>query len=186
MREQHAFRTVLGDDHIGFDLPGLVLRVWRCALGYAHHAGVVGELFSPAGQARPNVHIEAVNPAVLDRQHIVFRGFLPEEVLQFLELGWILGGKVVGFGEVLVDVVELPLIVEDRRQSTLGLGSRVPWSNPRRRRRYPSVVVDAPVAKHLEILRGVLRRRLRIIKRIKQARAFDGLLRYAVDARRRG
>ena len=81
----------------------------------------------------------------------------------------------------LVDVVKLPFVVVRRRR----LLPNSHGSDRRRGAGDPAVVVDGAVAEHLEILRAVLRRRLRVIERVDHAHALDRLLRHAVEHRGR-
>jgi hypothetical protein len=66
---------------------------------------------------------------------------LPEELLQLVKLLRLLVRRVVGLGEVLGDVVELPLVVVD----VDGLGDGDPRRDGRRGGRDPAVVVDRAV-----------------------------------------
>jgi hypothetical protein len=50
----------------------------------------------------------------------------------------------------------------------------------------PAILIDPPIAGHLEVLRRTARWRLGIIKGVEHADALDGLLRDAVDDLRLG
>ena len=87
------------------------------------------------------------------------------------------GGEVVGLAEVIVHLVEFPLVAIDVRQ----LSAKDPWGNGRRSAGDPAVIVNGAVGEHLEILSSVRRQRFRIVERIREARTFDRFLRYAVE-----
>ncbi|MGC1827941.1 MAG: sulfatase-like hydrolase/transferase, partial [Pseudolabrys sp.] len=95
-----------------------------------------------------------------------------EEVLHLLELVRHPGGQIVELGGVLLDVVKLPLVSGDHIRRRLA--TEFPWESCRRRGRYPPVVIDGSVAKHLEVLRGVSRGcvGVRLVPRVTHANAF--------------
>ena len=75
--------------------------IWRVALDQLRPAGHLG--------------FEALDPAVVERQHVVLRRLDQEQALQLGQLLRVLGGEVVGLGPV-VGGVELPDVVRvDRR-----------------------------------------------------------------------
>ena len=112
--------------------------------------------------------------AIVERQHLVLDRFLQEQLLQLLELLGVLRGQVVRRAEVLVDVVEFPLVFEERMPRLAFPGGAVD------RVGQPAVVVDAAVAEDLEVLRLVPVLRLGVGERVDHAHAFDGRLRRAV------
>src|SRR6185503_15248970 len=74
------------------------------------------------------------------RQHLVATGLDPPALDHLRQLARLLRGEVARFAPVLLDVVELPAVLVES-------GVRlVP------RHRLPSVVPDAAVAEHLEVL----------------------------------
>ena len=56
--------------------------------------------------------------------------------------------------------------------------TRLPRGSRRGRRSHPAIVIDGPIAQHLEVLSGVSGRGVgvRLVERIGHAHAFDGLL----------
>ena len=104
-------------------------------LHHADHAGIDGERLAPAEQVGPSGDggVEALGAAIVDRQHVVALGLLQEDRLELLELLGILRGEVVRLAEVLVDVVELPHVVLQRRDSgamSHGIECRVQATQP--------------------------------------------------------
>ena len=80
--------------------------------------------------------------------------------------------------EIFLDVVQLPLVVF-KRSPRLGLPRRAVHRGGE-----PALLVDAPVARHLEVLRGVARLRLGFIQGVQHAHAFEWFLLDAIhDAR---
>ena len=91
-----------------------------------------------------------------------------------------LAGEVLRLAPVLGGVVELPHVVVERRGLFLRPGVRVP------RHRGPTLMVDAAVAEHLEVLRLVPLCRAGIVEGVQHAHAFDRRLRDAVHRERFG
>jgi arylsulfatase len=89
-------------------------------------------------------HVIDIVPTILD-----VLGLREEQCLHLLEFVGVLRSEVVGLREVRTDVVELPLVLLDRRQR---LRADEPWRLWRRRGGVPAVVVDAAVREHLEVL----------------------------------
>ena len=109
-----------------------------------------------AGGAKPKNRAEASQ----QRRDVVLLGLLPEQFLQLGELLGVLGRQVVGLGEVLVDVVKLPLVLvgvpaaagRELRES----GGVDPPRNPvQAGAGDPAVLVHGAVAEDLEVLLGV-------------------------------
>jgi hypothetical protein len=102
--------------------------------------------------------------------------------LQFVQFLRHLLGQVFRLTPVLGGVVEFPHIVvegrgfltdEDPRYFVPGHGG-------------PTLVVDAAIAEHLEVLRLVAVRCLGIVEGVEHAHSFDGVLLHAVDEERLG
>ena len=183
MRQHNALFSSLREEHVSGDTERFVLHVGRCTFGNARKASVVGELGAPARQAGTKGHIHSRNLAVVQRQHVISGGLRIEQQLELAEFVRVLVGKVDGFAEVLGDVIELPLVAADY----IDLGS-VERVFPRQRSagscRPPSIVIDAAIAEHLEILRPASGRRFGIVEGVGHPYALDGFLRHAVDDRR--
>ena len=131
-------------------------------------------------RAAGEVGVEALDPAVVERQHVVLARLLHEQRLQLLELLGHLGREVVRLAPVGVRVVELPGVVGERRQRLDHPRGRVA------RDRGPALVVDAAVAEHLEVLRLAPLGRAGVVERVAHAHALDRLLLDAVHRRRLG
>ena len=175
--ENHAVGGAGGNLDVRGDRHRLVLDVDEGVLHHPGHALVDGQRLAPGHQVRPSRRggVEALDRAVVNRQHAVALGFLHEQRLQFLELGGVRGGEVGGLAEVLVDVVELPHVLGEL-VARLRLPRRLVHGGGD-----PAVAVDGAVAEHLEVLRLVPVRRLGIVEGVDHADAFHRRLRDAVD-----
>src|SRR5262249_21201684 len=91
------------------------------------------------------------------------------------------GSKIDRLREVLVDVVEFPLLLIGIEAGPHGLPG---WEGDRGR--HPAVMVNATCAGHLETLSVSAALALGIVERVGEADAFDRLLRDAVKFHRRG
>ena len=114
------------------------------------------------------------------RQDVVRFGLLPEELLELCEFLRVLGGEVLGLGEVVRQVVELPGVLV--RVVGAGGESRnrrwrcVPGDAVELAGGPPAVLVDRPVAVDLEVLHGVPLGRARIVEAVQEARPLHRLL----------
>ena len=133
----------------------LVLEVDHGVLGQPPHAAEeklrasLDEL-GPSGE----VGVEALDPAVVERQHVVLGRFVVPELLELGELLRHLRRQVVRLAPVRVGVVELPDVLVETGQF-FGREPRCRVAGHGR----PAVVVDAAVAEHLEVLRRCAARR---------------------------
>ena len=93
--EDDAFGSAFRDDDFRLDAPRFVLGIRCGAFGDADETGEVGEGIASGGEAGAVRHVEALDLAVINRQDIVFLGFLPEEFLEFFELRGFFRGEVV-------------------------------------------------------------------------------------------
>ena len=126
----------------------------------------------PAGE----VGVEALEAAVVERQHVVLPGLDQEQALQLARA-----------------------CRAARRRGRAPASSRRGRRAPRRRRRTPAsrspptgvavprhrgpaLVVDAAVAEHLEVLRRVAVVRAGVVERVRHRDALERLLLHAVDA----
>ena len=181
LREDHA-AGLGGYLHLGGELQRGVLHVDEGVLRHALGTGIEHELGATVHQvgSSGDHRVEALNGTVVDRQHIVLHGLLHEFLLQLLQLGGLLGGKVVGLAEVLVHIVELPHVLGERA-AWCGLpGGLVDGAGE------PAVVVDGTVADHLEVLGLAGVGGFSIGERIVHGHALDGALLDAVHHARRG
>src|SRR5262249_62376311 len=86
---------------------------------------------------------------------------------------------IIGFAEVAIDPVELPLVLVEVIRSGI-----FPWQPSVTHARDPSVAVDGAAAEHFEILDPTAFLGLRVVEAVDHADTFDLLLRNPVDLRR--
>ena len=149
------------------------------ALRQAGHGPGVHELGAAGGDVRTRGH-DARGHGGVHREDLIFLPFRDEHLLQLLHFVRILVGDVPGLAEVLVQVVEFEDLVVER----VGIGGAE--GLPRRAvhlgAQQPAFVIQGPLAHHLEIL-GLVPGRfpgVLLVKRVGEARAFDGFLLDAV------
>src|SRR5271165_4948701 len=178
----------LGDDHalsarlkhldLCSDGMRLVLDVEDTVLRQAPHAAEK-DLGSSLDQHRSTskIRVHLLREIVVERQNVVAHRLYKPKALQLAELLGHLFGEVVRLAPVLGGVVEFPDVVVEGQDFLADQNPRclVP------RHRGPALVVNAAVAKHLEVLRLVPFRCLAVIERVEHADALNGLLLHAVD-----
>ena len=175
--DDHAFAPLGGDRDLGGHRMGLVLDVDDRVLRQLFHAAEQ-DLAGPLDQYGParGVRVQPLCKVVVQRQHVVAHRLDEPEPLQLVQLLRHLLGEVVRLGPVLARVVELPDVVVEGR-------SFLADEQPRRlvsRHRGPSLVIDAAVAEHFEILRLVPLGSLGIAEGVQHADTLDRHLRHAV------
>ncbi|EZP70469.1 hypothetical protein BV97_05432 [Novosphingobium resinovorum] len=177
LRHQHALRSC-GQIHVGVDREGFADGVRRGVLVQMAERGEIGELGAVAAKRRTALCTLAV---VVDRQDVVRRRLLPEQILQFLELRRVLRCKVVGGGEVLVEIEQGPLAVlrADAKLAVLA-HAHFPRHALGQGARHPAIVVDAEVLHHLVDLRAPRGRGLGRREAVGKADAVDRLLLHAL------
>ena len=179
--------AALGDDHAagGFVLhfnfrrnrKGLVLDVDDAVFRQSAHA-CKENLRIALHQGRTARHLwnDALGLAIIQGQHVVLHGFDQEEALKFAKFVGHFRRQVVELRPVFAAVVEFPHVVVKGGHllthhhpggAVLGDGA-------------PALVVDAPVAKHLEVLDFVAFWRVGIVKAVGHAGALVGALQHAV------
>ena len=119
--QQHPLCAALRDHDIGRDAPGPVVGLGRGGKGDRRSAGVKDEFVPRLGDRRA-LHVEALEGAAVDGQHLVLARFGPPAADHLDQLVAALGGQVVGFGIVLVDVVQLPVVGLDIHEHLVGNG----------------------------------------------------------------
>src|SRR6266496_5038026 len=137
---------------------------------------VVGEYFLVAKGAAELLGYPAIQ-VVIERVHVVLPSLLIPELLEFLQFLGILVGEVVGFGEVLVEVIQFPHVLLEGE----GAGSHPRHAVAVDRDRFPAILVHRPVTELLVILLGAGGGRVGLVKGIGEADAIQRHLLYAVD-----
>ena len=135
---------------------------------------VIGEALPVAKGAaellgEPAVHV------IVERIHVVLPGLLIPLLLELLQFLGVLVREVVGFGEVLVEVVQFPHVLIEGE----GAGGHPGHAVAVDRHRLPAVLVHRPVAELLVILLGARGRRVGLVEGIGQA---DAVHRHLLDA----
>ena len=168
-------RFVAGLD-VGNDLERCGLDVDEVVLEQSGHALVKGEGLTAEHQvgSAGEFGIEQFQAPVVDGQYLVLHRLAEESLLQLLEHLRMLRRKVLGHAEVFRDVVELPGVIDEL---VLDLAPRLQVDGPGE----PAVVIDAPVAEHLEVLDLVTAWGLGVVPGIGHTHALDGTLGGAVD-----
>ena len=139
--------------------------VTRHALG----SSIINVLLAIDRDLRPLIR-EALCAATIDWQHLVLSSLDVPHADHGDQPIALLLGKIVGFRKILADIVKLPalgielgqLVVVDRRsERQTGLGER--GARPGAHRP-PAIVIEGAMAKHLEILGDMQRRRVGVIE----------------------
>ena len=136
-----------GQDHFGGDCARFVLEIEHDVFGEPPHAAEEHLRFA-LDERRParQIGVEAFDAAIVQRQHIVLDRFDQELALEFLEHRGILCRDVMRLCPV-VGRVELPHVVIVGRQRRHDPRCAMP------RDCGPTLVVEAAVDEHLEVLR---------------------------------
>lgn len=119
------------------------------------------------GGTAGEVGVEALDAAVVEGEDVVLAGLQHEQLLEAVQPLRLPGGEVVRLRPV-VGCVELPDVVVERRQ----LGAELPRSGVPGDGG-PALVVGAPVAEHLEVLRRVPLLGLRVVEGVGHAHALQ-------------
>ena len=125
---------------------------------------------------------EALDPPVVERQHVVLDRFDQPQPLQLVQLLGHVLHQVLRLRPVLVAVVQLPDVVVERRHLPAAHLPRCGVLG----HSAPPLVVDAAVAEHLEVLCFVPLRRRGVVEAVEHARALVRALHHAVYHRRLG
>ena len=191
--QQDALCATLGDHHLGCDAPGPVVGLGRGGKGNRRPTRVKDKFVPRFGDGRA-LHVEALNSGAVDRQHLVLARFGPPAADQLDQLVAMFSGQVVGFGIVLVQVVQLPVVGLDIQEHLVIDGGSKPaaflgglgeiWTRPGADRP-PAVVIDRTMAEHLEILGVVIAGCFYVIEGMGETDPIDGRLGHAADAIRR-
>jgi hypothetical protein len=124
---------------------------------------------------RVQVRIGTLCEAVVEGQHVVLGCLRHEAVLQIAQLLRLRGRQIVGLREVLVNVVELPPVLVEARAA-----GRQPRQPAVQASGDPPVVIERPVAEHLEVLCDSAAGCILVREGVCHADSFDRLLRHAV------
>ncbi len=183
--DNHTFSAAFGDCDVRRERVGAIKDHRRIALRQTGHRPGVDELGSPGGDVWPRCDDQRGDRRVHWEDLVLF-GFFDEELLQLLDLFGVLGGQVLRLAEVLGQVVEL----EDLVIEWVGVGraERFPRRAVDLGRKYPALVIQGPLSKHLEVLRLVPRwyHRILRVESVGEAGTLDGGLFDAVHVLRRG
>ena len=184
-RQDHALGATFGDGDVRRDGVGGIQQEGRITLRESHHRPGVDELRAAGSDVRARGDDPRRHRGI-QREDLVFLCFRDELLAQFRHLLRMLGGDVVGLAEVPGQVVELEHLVVQ------GVGVRHTEGLPGRTvdlcAEQPAVVVQRPLAHHLEVLGLVVRRRLGVggVEGVEEAGALDRRLLDAVDLLGRG
>src|SRR5262249_17851094 len=140
-------RACLGHVNGGGDGMGGVLGRSGGGLGDVSCARVVEEMWAAGGEAGPQKWVRALDETGVEGKDLILSRFGHEVCLQLFQLVRILRSDIVGFAEVLGDVVEFPGIFVKvcaafgiPRQATVTADGD------------PAVFIECTVANHLEVL----------------------------------
>ena len=181
VRHDDALGPPVGDRDVGGDAVGPVVRlrpgaeVHRCGVRVPDlHVAVRGEHRSWCQQA--------ARAGGRQREHPVGLGLGVPPLDHLGELVGVVGGEVAGLGRVVGQVVQLPpgrvevdeFVGGQRGAEPTVLHRRLDEARAGPRTvRLPPVVVDRSASEHLEVLRGVIGRRVGVAERVGEARAVD-------------
>ena len=183
--QDHPLSAVLGHLDVGGNGVRGVQQEGRVALRQSHHRPCIDELRATGGDVRARGDDPRRHRGI-QREDLVLLGFLDELLAQLRHLLRMLCGDVVGLAEILGQVVELEHLVVQRirvRRSESLPGCAVDLGAEQ-----PAIVIQRPLAHHLEVLGLVARRYLCIggVEGVEEAGALDGRLFDAVDLIGRG
>ena len=164
LSQQDALCTTRWDHYLGSNAPRAVVGLGRSGEGNPRPTRIIDEFVPRRGDGR-SLHVEALQGAAIDRQHLVLARFCPPASDQLDQLVAMLSSQVVGFGIVRVEVVQLPVVGLDVQEylvidwgtkpavllGSLGEAGTRPGTD-----RPPAVVIDRAMTKHLEVLGVVI------------------------------
>ena len=135
-----------------------------------------------ANEPRPSGELvaQALHGAIVEGKDAVLRGLDHPEALELLELLRHRGGEIMGLRPVLRPVVEFPDVLVERASGAEIPGRAVPGDGA------PTLVVDASVSEHLEVLDVVALGRFRVAEAVEHRRSLHRALGDAVDHPRLG
>jgi hypothetical protein len=127
------------------------------------------------GRTPGQVRVEALDSTIVQRQDVILGRLDEPQTLQLVELLRFLFGEVPGLGPILATVVQFPdVIVEGEHwleEERCGMAGHCA----------PTLMVDAAIAEHLEVLRFVPLRRLGVVEAVEHARSLERALLHTVD-----
>ncbi|EXI77682.1 MAG: hypothetical protein AW12_03098 [Candidatus Accumulibacter sp. BA-94] len=151
--QDHPFGATLRHVDVGGDGVGRVEQERRIALRQAHHRPGVDELGAPGGDVRTR-RDDARGDRRIQRQDLVLLGFGKELRAHFLHFLRVFRGDVVGLAEVPGEVIKLEDLIVQRIR--VGHSEGLPGRTVDLGAEQPAVVVQRPLAHHLEVLRLVV------------------------------
>ena len=143
--DERALRTAVGHHQLGAQPPGPVADV---------RSHQLGDRADPRIEDVATAAIAAIGSGdghVGHGEDAVALGLAPPGVDELGQLLGMIRGQIPGFGEVLGDVVELPVVilVRPERIVVLGVADEGQWAEDDR---LPSLVVQRPRSEHLVVL----------------------------------
>ena len=183
--QDHALGATFGDRDVRRDGVGAVEQEGRITLRESHHRPGVDVLRTAGSDIRAR-RDDPRGHRGIQREDLVFLRFRDELLSQLRHLLRMLGGDVVGLAEIPGQVVELEHLVVERIR--VRLSESLPGCAVDLGAQQPAVVVQRPLAHHLEILGFVARRHFGVggVEGVEEARAFDERLFDAIDELGRG
>ena len=160
MREQHALLVGAVALDLGRDRPVAELEHGRDPTVQVGGRRVVA-IMQPVVRIARSLARPTGQGAVVQRQDVVAAGFDPPAVDHPLEVLRFAVGQVVGLGEVLGEIEQLPLILVVGRAAKVS-GDRLPAVHP-----------DGTVAPHFEVLHALVRGGVGIFEGVGHALAVD-------------
>src|SRR5262245_16140852 len=170
MGDEHTLRLRVSMD-MRFDEVASAAQIRCDIVGQVTHSGMKHIAFAGAVETA-GIHDETLTKTVIKRQHLVLLGLFPPEIDQGGKPFRLLCRKIVGLGEVLVEMKRVSCYLIVRRARGMQgdcLPSRVP---------------EPAVAEHLEILRPRFRWKCWMLEAWCKARALDRHLSHTVDLSR--
>src|SRR5262249_32055670 len=148
----HAFGAALRNFDLGCDRVVAVEHLGSIPMrDSGDRLAGVSENVPSSGDIRPRRN-KARRRRCIQRQHLIFGEFYPQEVLHFLELGCVLCRDIFGLRPVLANIIEFPFVAGRRIEKFRPYDN--PWGPDDLRRKHPTIVIKTAHAHHFEVLRG--------------------------------
>ena len=162
LRDDDALGAAIGNGDLACDRVRLVLQRQHASLAHAHAREQKLLVSTNELRSAGDVGVDPLKAAIVERHDVVLHRFDQPEPLQFRQFLRILGGEVLRLRPV-VGAIKLPDVIVERRRRI-----RLPRRSMLRHRR-PTLMIDAAIAHHLEILDVVRFGRFRVAERGRHA-----------------